>query len=956
MRRDVLKLKARVLPQALSLALGSLILLPLTTPYAIAQQSDSGETLQRVEITGSNIRRSDKETPSPVQVLTLKELKASGYTDVSSILRNITANGAGTLSQSFNGAFASGASGIALRGLSVGATLVLIDGHRMAPYALSDDNQRSFVDISQIPLEAIDRIEVLKDGASSIYGSDAVAGVVNVILKKTYVGSEISAEVGTTTQGGGTTTHASGIYGWGDLANDGHNAYFSLEYRNQEQIRVTQRLGKAFTNTDWSGEGGNNLTPGVPNSLNAGYPRSNTGYLIDPDTGAISGFLPGCDPTRFAAGQCTYRNTGLQIQPQTQNINLVGSFTQKLPSDWELKLKGSLFDSRAQQANEYSTTGGIGGLTGVAYRPGGVPSITPANAPLLVTVPATYPGNTTGLPQILQYNFSNLGATLTTVESQTYRFVGDLTGSIGKWDVTASAGYTENDVKQKVRGAVNYLNIQSALNDPTTPYLVGQAAGGNSAAADAFIAPPASAKATDKLSFLSLRASRELLPLAGGPLAIGVGTEFTHRELNSLAPDAFADGLATGNNAFAVGTQNVSAAYLELVAPVLKNLELDGAVRFDKYSGSSSSTTPKLGFKFAPLKELTLRGTYAEGFRAPNPAENGTSGSSFYYTTYQDPKLCPNSAGTTDPATLPGNYPQQCAVPLLAVQQPNAQLQPEKSKSYTLGLIFEPNKTFNLSADFYDIKIKNQIISASSDPLYNFENNLVRNPPTLQPFNSPDGTVNATPPVGNIAFVPFPYENAQFTHTRGVDLNGRLKFNLESYGKLSVELNETHVFTYQQGGTDGTIYQLAGTHGPSGVSGDTGNPKDRAQLVTTWDRGPLTVVGTVNWISSFSVIDPTVGSNDCQTAINNSFSGPAFSGEVPSRYCRVASFTTVDLFGSYKLDNHWTLHASVLNAFNKEAPLDFQTYGGAGNTFYDAGLHQAGAVGRFVNIGASYKF
>jgi iron complex outermembrane receptor protein len=938
-----------------ALALGSLALMPLAVHNAHAQQVD-GDKVQRVEVTGSNIRRSDKETPSPVQIITLQDLKASGYTDVSSVLRNITANGAGTLSQSFNGAFSSGASGVALRGLTVGATLVLIDGHRMAPYALSDDGQRSFVDISQIPFEAIDRIEVLKDGASSVYGSDAVAGVVNVILKKTYVGQEIAAETGISTRGGGATSHASGIIGWGDLAEDGRNTYLSIEYRKQDKILVSQRSGMAFTNTDLTSQGGNNLTSGVPNNLNAGYPGSITGYLLDPVSGNISGFLPGCDATRLAAGQCAYRNANIEIQPQTRNINIVGSHTQRLAGDWELKLKGSLFDSQAEQINGYSSTGGLSGLSSVAYKPGGIPYITPANAPLLITVPSSYPGNRTGASQVLQYNFANLGGSSTSVDSQTYRFVGDLTGTIGKWDMTASAGFTENIVKQTGHGSINFLNLQSALNNPTTPYLVGQAAGGNSAAANAFVAPKTNSKATDILEFVSLRGTRELMALPGGPLAVGVGTEFTHRELNAQAADAFANGTQVGNNAFAIGNQNIAAAYVELVAPVLKSLELDGAVRFDKYNGSSSATSPKVGFKFAPLKIVTLRGTYAEGFRAPNPAENGNAGQSFYYTTYRDNTLCPNTSPGVDPATLAGNYPRQCAIGLLGVQQPNAKLKPETSKSYTLGIIFEPTRQFNLSADFYDIRINNQIISSSGDPTYSFAGNLVRSSPTIQPFNGAGGSVNQTPGAGNILFAPFPYVNAQSTHTRGIDFDVRYTMNLNAAGKLTVEFNESHMFKYEQVGADGTVYQLAGTHGPSGVSGDTGNPRDRAHLITTWERGPLTVAGTVNWISSFKVTDPTVGAVDCASAINGSFSGPAFSAAVPAQYCRVASFTTLDVYSSYKYDKNWTFHASVQNALNKAPPLDYQTYGGAGGTFFDAGLHQAGAVGRFINIGAAYKF
>ncbi|HEX8785353.1 MAG TPA: TonB-dependent receptor plug domain-containing protein, partial [Telluria sp.] len=174
------------MPFAISCAIASGALvatLPAMAQTTTDQTSSAQQTPQRVVVTGSLIARTDQETASPVQVLTAADLKQSGYTSVSDVLRDITANGQGTLSQSFNRAFASGASGISLRGLTVGATLVLIDGHRMAPFPLSDDGQRPFVDISNIPFDAVDHIDILKDGASSTYGSDAIAGVVNVILK-----------------------------------------------------------------------------------------------------------------------------------------------------------------------------------------------------------------------------------------------------------------------------------------------------------------------------------------------------------------------------------------------------------------------------------------------------------------------------------------------------------------------------------------------------------------------------------------------------------------------------------------------------------------------------------------------------------------------------------------------------------------------------------------------------
>jgi len=946
-------MKHKAIPLAVHLALTTLAIAP-----AVQAQTSSGpeaQPMQRVEITGSNIRRTDKETPSPVQVLSAQDLKNSGYTSVSEVLRNVTANGQGTLSQSFSGAFAGGASGISLRGLSVGATLVLIDGHRMAPYALSDDGQRSFVDISQIPFEAIDRIEILKDGASSVYGSDAVAGVVNVILKKTVVGGSITGEAGQSYKHDGTTAHVSGIYGWGDIAADGHNTYLAVEYRKQKKILVTDRLGKDFTRTDWTALGGRDRSRGVPTPSNGGLPGSLTGYFVAPDTFEISGFLPGCNQAMLDAKQCAYHDADLELQPETKNINLIASHMQKLGGGWQLNLKGSVFQSDAEQLGRYATSGvNGGGLTALQFGPSfTTPTATPLAGPLQLTVPASYPGNPTGLPQLLQYNFPELGGGRTELKARTLRFVGDLTGTLGSWDLTASAGWSRSRVKQNIDGNFNLANLQAAFSDPVHPYLVGAAASGNAATLRQFIAPTEHTEATSTLEFLSLRGSRELMDLQGGALALGLGAEYTRRKLDAVAPAAVASGEQIGNNAWAIGNQNIGALYAELVAPVLQNLELGASVRYDRVMGLAKATTPKVGFKYVPLKELTLRGTYTKGFRAPNPAETGNTGSFFAANGVPDPILCPTDG--QDPTIIPGNYPQQCSVALGGAQQPGKNLKPEKSKSYTLGVIIEPSKMFNMSADYYHIKMTNQIISAISDPSYDPLAVVVRGTPVNQPYVLPDGTVGSnTPAVGNMLFAPYPYENASSTTTRGLDIDMRFRFNVEGVGKITAELIESHMFSYKQGIQGGPTVELAGTHGPSGVSGDTGNPKDRAQFILGFDNGPLNLTGTVNWISSYSVTDPS--SPTAQTCKDAILNGSGAFSDPPEQFCRVKHFTSVDFNATYKLNDRWTLRGSILNVFNKQAPLDFQTYGSAASTFYNPALHQTGAVGRFFNIGAVYKF
>ena len=233
------KMKALPLAVAQLIAAGSFSTLAVAP--AVAQAPT--QKFERIDVTGTNIRRTDTETPSEVQVITQQQMIESGYSSVSEVLRNLTANNNGTLSTGFARAFAAGASGVSLRGLGVGATLILVDGYRLAGYPRSDDAQRQFVDLSSIPFVAVDRIEVLLDGASAIYGSDAIAGVVNIILKKDFKGTYVNAQGGTTTKGGGTTWDAQLMQGFGDVA-AGLGGYAAFEYRSQDSIKLSQRDGE----------------------------------------------------------------------------------------------------------------------------------------------------------------------------------------------------------------------------------------------------------------------------------------------------------------------------------------------------------------------------------------------------------------------------------------------------------------------------------------------------------------------------------------------------------------------------------------------------------------------------------------------------------------------------------------------------------------------------------------
>ncbi len=921
---------------------------------AAGQQAPTSDDAQLHEIvvTGSLIKRTDTETPSPVQVLSADAIKEMGYTNISQVLASLSANGQGTLSQSFGQAFASGASGIALRGLTVGNTLVLIDGKRMVDYPISDDNQRQFVDISAIPFNAIESVEVLKDGASAIYGADAIAGVVNIKLKKSYTGTELTAEGGTSQKHDGTTEHLAGISGIGDLASDGYNAYVAIDFHHADQILAANRSG-GFTNLDFSSlPGGLNGTPGSTGNPNVPYPASTTGYLIDPSGSGNQTFLPGCTAVQQSLNQCTTQYRGLQIQPATSQTNVMAKFTKALTADWTTSITASLFNSKAEQVCcSYQSTDYVdGGVQNDAAAPGRNPTV--VSYPVL-TVPATYPGNPYGAAAALVYNFKELGIPKTLTDTNTYRLIWDIKGSAAGWDVDGSLGAMYSRMELKDVGSYQPALLQTALDNG---YIVGS--GANPTAASAF-APEDISHPTSSLDIADIHASRAVYTLPGGPLSVALGAQFFHKTEDYLPPSEVSDGLVIGgNSAFAVGSQNDASAFTEFNAQVLKTLELDGAVRYDNYNnGVGGSTTPKLSVKFKPIDAFVLRGTWGKGFRAPSPAESGQSGSFFGAGTFADPILCP----TPSNPNAKGNFPSQCNFSLTGFQQPGEHLKPVKSTNATFGFIFEPVKQFNVSADYYTIKLTNDIISSLEAGGIGSYTSLVRAAPATLPYCTANDvcTTSVVTPVGLAGFGTFPYINAGETKTEGIDVDVQSHFDLGDAGKLSAELNYTHVIEYNEV-VGGTTYSLAGTHGPSGISGDTGNPKDRAVLTLTWDKGPINVSATVNYTSHFSLTDPTSGVETCEDGLlygGTTAYGARFTpaATTPGYLCTVHTFVDTNLYARYAVSDQLSVHAAITNVFNAQAPIDAQTYGGGGQLPYDGSLNQDGAVGRFFLVGATYK-
>jgi iron complex outermembrane recepter protein len=928
-------------------------------PAANAAPSSGAQQLQEVVITGSLIERTSLETPNPVQIISSKDLVQSGYTDISDVLRNISSNGANTLSQSFSFAFAAGGSGISLRGLTLGDTLVLIDGERSVPYPLLDDNERSFVDLSSIPFTAVQQVQVQKDGGSALYGSDAIAGVVNVILRKEYQGFHVTAESGTSQHWDGTTEHIGFIGGHGDLASDGYNWYLSGDFRHQDDILASSRSG-LWDNLNWTPWGGFNRTPGANDPTenpSIPYPATLTGYLINPNTasGMPFDYLPGCNATAQALDRCTFTYPGAQLQPTDTNIDLLGKFTKELGGGWEFGLQASWFDSRSEQVGSYLGDLSFGGGTG--YAAGGITTIglAPGQPPHattypIITVPANYPGNTFGVPAALMYNFPELPSVLA-VNTNTYRLLASLTGTAAGWKIDTTFGAMYAKMDDTGYGLPIPTALQNALNNG---YVLG------SSDAQQLFAPPAQTTPTSQLDLLDIHGTHKLFDMPGGPLNLALGVQWFKEGHDETPPPLVESGVqAFGDSIYVIGTEYDRAAFAELDGKPIQSLEIDAQARYDDYQTFGSDTTPKIGIKFTPWNWIGLRGTWGKGFRAPSAAEGISSGEAFGEGTTNDPVLCPNP--TTPNA--PGNYPSMCNFGLTGVLTANPHLQDVTSTNWTAGFIFQPVQQLSATADYYNIKVNNDIVGANSLSGYS---TYVRGPITTLQYcpatNAGPCTagqlVYAPTTVGTILYAAFPYENASATQTSGYDLELDYHWDMGAIGRFEGDVSWTHELTYQLI-LNGSTFELAGSHGPASISGDTGNPKDRINARLSWTKGPITITPSVDYISSFSITDESAGpaATTCAEAV--AYDGNFPPGVTPANqnFCTVHYFIETNLYAKYQMTGNFDVHLSVTNLFNRAPPVDVMTYGG-GSMFYeyDAALEQDGAVGRYFTLGVDYDF
>lgn len=919
--------------------------------------SGSSTTLETITVTGSYIRRTNSESPSPVTTISSDQILKSGLNSIADVIRTVSADNSGTLSQAFSGAMAGGADGVSLRGLTVDATLVLVDGHRMANYPLTDDGQRQFVDIDSLPMAIVDRVEVLKDGASATYGSDAIAGVVNVILKKEFVGFDGSVTGGSTDRGDGLEQRFAATWGTGRIDDDGHNFYVSIEGRHQQAISQEAR-GSYIAASDLTPWGGPNLYGGV---VNGSLPNPLTTYTVPGQVLPVSGgvvqnqtpfMLPGCSAEDAALalvggngpGGCAWdTNAYKKLQPRTAGLDVSTKWTQRLAGGWSNSLAVSYYLSQSEQYRQpnlydvgtnlvpFAWAGALGvnqnqfnpATSQVVLPPTSLDNPFNPASPYFAAARAFYGASFNsyiGDPALFFGALTNLPEEHTMYGTDVYRVVDDLSNTLGAWELHASLGYVRDVTRITYQGFMYVPALYAAL---ANGYRVGQNAYLNSQAVDDSLVPETHDTATSDLSFVSANATRKIFPLPGGDvsLAVGVDARMIH-ENNPGEPDAIEGNILMDGSFYAKGEQTVSAAFGEIVAPVFDSLEIDAAGRVDHYNTSAgTAATPKIGLKWTVIPQLALRGTFAEGFRAPGIAESGNAGSaSSVAPAPVDPVRCP-ATGSVQDCGLPGS-----SVAVLTTSNPN--LKPETSRSYTGGIIVEPFHQNALTVDYFYIKRSHEISPAP----YSLES-AIRTP--VPPGSALPGTI--------IEYLT-PYVNSSYSITAGIDAGWRTLFDLGHFGRITTILDATHLIQQQQTFGDVT-YHFVGTVGPTALSGSTGTPANRGTLTIDWTRGPLSLGAVLNYRSAMQGIDPELDTpGSPPTCLQLSATNP---------HCYVAGFGYANVYGQYSIDEHMQVMVNVTNVTNRLPPLDTVTYGGQN---YDASYDQAGAIGRFMELTLRYRF
>lgn len=983
---------------ASALATSSLFLLaqPAWSQDAAPQAAEDEAAGGEIIVTGTILRRTDTETPSPITIVTADDIDKRGVNTVQDALQLLTSNNGPAITNSFtaNGAFAAGASAVSLRGLTTSSTLVLFDGLRAANYPLADDGTRNFVDLNTIPDDVIERVEVLRDGASSSYGADAIAGVVNIITKRSFTGIGGRVEAGTSSRGDAGNQRISLTAGIGDLNEKGFNAYISGFYLHSSQLRNRDRP-YPYNSDDQRGLcfngvcGPNNVINGF--DANGAFPNLGFGttastlfvrpfdatnttpqgrnQMLNPALGCIRGTAYSPTAAELAGSNNGAVPTTLCQQDNTKEFGVISPEIERLGGTVRATAKVGDNAEAYFTVNFQQTTSSYDGnpATIRSRAPAGIlfpvfqnnSGSSNLTLPVFVcprgtTVPCTAANGTLNpnnpfaaqgqvarlvgrLPNIFEFNETR---------SRVYRAAAGVNGTfLGDGSYQVDGVVMRNDLRRISEGYVFIQHLLDVVADGSynfvNPFL-------NSKAQNDFLAPRNVTNSTSDLYQAQAILGKPLFELPGGKVQLGVGASIRYEAIDAPSANDDFNGPTQRYfrlNAFGTkGHRTVKSAFAEIGAPILDNLEANLSGRYDSYSSGQHSFSPKAGLKFTPIKQLAIRGTYSKGFRIPSFAESNALPTTGFVTQSrsnlpnnflnQYGANCNNGPGGVCPAYITGYQ-----LGLTQVGTPN--LKPEKSRSFTAGVVFEPIKNVTLTFDYYNIRKTRAITAADTTPAVAAYYAGMPIPPGFTIIaDSPDPNFpNALP---RIAFVQSGFINANTIVSEGFDFSATGNFEFDNGIKLTVSGEASRIEKLNTKFPDGHTEHYAGTLGNFNLTAGTGTPRWRASGQVTVEYDAFSVTASGNYFDGYNLSAEDQGNVAGDCGLSNGFTP-----------CNVKSYFTLDLNTAVKVNDHFDFYVNVQNLFDRLPPIDPVTYG-ANN--FNAVQGGTGIVGRAFRAGTKFKF
>lgn len=885
--------------------------------------------VEKVEVTGSNIKRLDAETALPLTTLSRSEIEKTGANTAAELLDKISAFGTGgyNVSRGLGDGLRSGLSAVSLRGLGSSNTLVLLNGRRLSNFPFNTVGGGS-VNVDQIPLAAVERVEVLKDGASAVYGTDAIGGVVNFILRKDYQGAEVSAFGLQTDRGGASSRKYTATAGFGDLASQRFNVLATLDYQKDTALGASQREfastairpDLAFARTSGNVFPANFRFGGVNNNTTAsqGCVPSAGSFQVNQFTGA---------PAPLQSF-CRYDFTSvLEIYPPAERKGFFVRGAFQLAADHQV------FAEYHRSRNEITFTASE---TPVADFSGNGPILYPAGGPYYpatVTLPDGRVIRPTGDLSI-QWRLKAAGRRTDRIDNDEGRLVAGFQGIAWGWDYnTAVSRATSNANNILLDGYVRESTLRQAIAtglidvfsaNPQTPEAMALIEGTkirqNIRESDAAV------------TSIDAKASRELWQGTHGPVALAMGFERRREEIEERPEEVLFTGDILGGNGPLPPTthaeRTITSAFIELSVAPLRNVEVQLAARYDRFSDFGNTINPKVALRWNPAKEWLLRASYGTGFRAPTPTDLFLPPiDGFTAGEYEDPARCPNGEPIGDFVR-----PEECFQQFAARYGGNRNAQPEKSRQWTLGVVFEPSRGVSLGLDYWTIRRRDSLQLAPEEAIFG---SYAANDPVsaggriVRQLRLPSGGCEDDGDVPTAVGAPCPIdyvidiiENVGKYNTTGIDVSGTFRIPTD-YGTFTFRGEGTYYLRYRyQNEKDGPYIDNVG--------------------LSTFDNGVVTRwrhYATLGWRSGPWGV----------TLAHNFILGNRDQGDPPRR---VASYESWDVQGIWEGWKGLKVTAGVRNLFDRDPPASRNS-----NTFqvgYDPRYYDP--RGRTFVLGLTYTF